>query len=111
MTHDIITNAEAGKIRAASENLKSMASDDEIIYEWAVYALRLLADRAVAMEIIEILLKNHTASDFHYQQPYCVHCHSSWDDEFIKDDRTEENHNKDCIVPKARALIAAVRND
>ena len=112
MTHDIITNAEAGKIRAASENLKSMASDDEIIYEWAVYALRLLADRAVAMEIIDELLLNYKADTLDYQQPFCVHCDSQWDDEFLTHKyRTDEHHTGDCIITKARALLAAVRGE
>ena len=113
--HKPVTDAEAENAQEelnwyVEKSLKTykMPPDPRLVWE---FLLRLLRDRDVAMEIIEILLKNHTASDFHYQQPYCVHCHSSWDDEFIKDDRAEENHDEGCIVLKARALIASVRGE
>ena len=117
--HKPVTDKKAEEIYQASQvvtyNIESperqKINQDVMILGLMKDVDHLLAGRTVAMEIIERLLRNYKADALDYQQPYCAHCHSSWDDEFIKDDRTEESHGEDCIVPKARALLAAVKGE
>ena len=102
--HKPVTDAEAEEI------LRELDSDGPLALPKYTTA-RLLRDRAVAMEIIEELLGNYVANDTHYEQPYCVHCHSSWDDPQITENRKDENHFDSCIVVKARTLIAAAKGE
>jgi len=99
--HKPITDAEAKEILGKVDAFRAKSD-----------ILRLLYDRDVAMEIIDELLLNYKADTLDYQQPFCVHCDSQWDDEFLTHKyRTDEHHTGDCIITKARALLAAVRGE
>ena len=103
--HKPITDAEAKEWKVFYKRVtESVLAERDINPNW--FALRLLADRKVAMEIIKMFdnpnlgLKTYLGHDIVYVCCYCKAEHGY---------STNFQHSKGCIVNEARTLITAVK--
>ena len=115
--HRPITDAKAERLAAACERVRvqSDSQDNLVAKVWTEHCSRLLADRAVAMGMIEEITTRCWVETGR-ATTYCFFCGVEFD---LKDGCPPEyiwmgitlQHNDNCLYVKARTLLAATKGE